>query len=52
MLGKELAQLEGRVVAHITHIKLGDEQAVMGQIAALKLAHDASLLTAETLMTL
>jgi hypothetical protein len=39
-------------VVHITHIKLGEEQAVMGQIAALKLSHDASLLTAGTLMTL
>jgi ribonuclease BN (tRNA processing enzyme) len=39
MLGKELAQLEGAVAVHITHIKPGEVEAVMGQIGALGSAH-------------
>jgi len=38
-LGQELAQLEGQVDVHITHIKPGELDAVMTQIAALNLAH-------------
>jgi cAMP phosphodiesterase len=39
MLGKELMQLEGSVAVHITHIKPGEVEAVMGQIGALGSAH-------------
>ena len=50
-LGRELAQLEGAAVVYITHIKPGEEHAVMGQIAALKLRHRTGLLQAGTVMT-
>ncbi|HEV8315000.1 MAG TPA: 3',5'-cyclic-nucleotide phosphodiesterase [Burkholderiaceae bacterium] len=39
MLGKELAQLGGAVDVHITHIKPGELDAVMTQIAALDVQH-------------
>src|SRR3989442_7251935 len=39
MLGHELAQLAGAVDVHITHIKPGELDAVMTQIAGLELAH-------------
>jgi cAMP phosphodiesterase len=44
MLGTELAQLEGSVTVHITHIKPGEVKAVMAQIAALGSRHRISAL--------
>ena len=44
MLGKELAQLEGSVAVHITHIKPGEVEAVMAQIGALGSRHRISAL--------
>jgi len=44
LLGNELAQLEGRVAVHITHIKPGEVEAVMAQIAALASRHHISAL--------
>jgi ribonuclease BN (tRNA processing enzyme) len=38
-LGHELAQLEGSVAVHITHIKPGEVEAVMAQIEALGSRH-------------
>ena len=38
-LGHELLQLEGSVAVHITHIKPGEVEAVMGQIEALGSRH-------------
>jgi len=38
-LGTELVQLEGSVAVHITHIKPGEVEAVMGQIEALGSRH-------------
>jgi len=38
-LGAELVQLEGSVAVHITHIKPGEVEAVMGQIEALGSRH-------------
>jgi ribonuclease BN (tRNA processing enzyme) len=38
-LGRELAQLAGSVAVHITHIKPGEVEAVMGQIQALRSGH-------------
>ena len=43
-LGQELAQLEGSVAVHITHIKPGEVEAVMGQIAALGSRHRIAVL--------
>ena len=39
LLGRELAQLEGAAEVHITHIKPGEDEAVMAEIRALGLAH-------------
>jgi L-ascorbate metabolism protein UlaG (beta-lactamase superfamily) len=39
LLGKELIQLEGSVAVHITHIKPGEVEAVMGQIGGLGSRH-------------
>ena len=39
LLGAELAQLRGTVDVHITHVKPGEVDAVMSQIAALGLPH-------------
>ena len=44
LLGAELAQLEGSVTVHITHIKPGEVKAVMAQIAALGSRHRISAL--------
>lgn len=38
-LAKELSRLEGEVTVHITHIKPGEVEAVMSQIAALPMRH-------------
>jgi ribonuclease BN (tRNA processing enzyme) len=38
-LGNELAQLEGSVAVHVTHIKPGEVEAVMAQIKALGSRH-------------
>ncbi|MDQ6684986.1 MAG: 3',5'-cyclic-nucleotide phosphodiesterase [Pseudomonadota bacterium] len=38
-LGRELRQLAGSVDVHITHIKPGEQQAVMAEVAALDLPH-------------
>lgn len=43
-LAKELARLEGEVSVHITHIKPGEVNAVMGQIEALPIQHTCSAL--------
>jgi ribonuclease BN (tRNA processing enzyme) len=43
-LGHELAQLEGRVAVHITHIKPGEVEAVMAQIEALGSKHHIAAL--------
>ena len=45
MLGKELIQLEGSVAVHITHIKPGEVEAVMGQIGALGSRHRIAALS-------
>ena len=39
MLSQELVQLDGSVAVHITHIKPGEVEAVMGQIGALGSRH-------------
>ncbi|MGE5117090.1 MAG: MBL fold metallo-hydrolase [Betaproteobacteria bacterium] len=46
MLGRELAQLAGSVEVHITHIKPGEDEAVMSEIAALGSPHRVSELAA------
>ena len=38
-LGHELAQLAGSVDVHITHIKPGEERAVMAEVAPLESRH-------------
>ena len=45
-LAGELAQLEGSVNVHITHIKPGEMDAVMSQIARLGLPHTIRALRA------
>ena len=50
MLGKELIQLEGSVAAHITHIKPGEVEAVMGQIGALGSPHRIAALASGQLL--
>jgi ribonuclease BN (tRNA processing enzyme) len=45
-LGHELAQLGGSVAVHITHIKPGEIDAVMTEVAALSLAHRVGALQA------
>jgi ribonuclease BN (tRNA processing enzyme) len=51
-LGHELAQLEGSVDVHITHIKPGESEAVMAQIAKLGVPHRVQALTAGQVMRL
>ena len=46
MLGRELAQLGGSVDVHITHIKPGESEAVMNQIARLGTPHRIQALAA------
>lgn len=45
-LGQELAQLSGSVDVRITHIKPGEMDAVMSEIARLRLAHKVCALSA------
>ncbi len=52
MLGKELLQLDGSVAVHITHIKPGEVEAVMAQIAALGSRHRISALRSGDAMRL
>jgi len=51
-LGTELAQLEGSVAVHITHIKPGEVEAVMAQIAALGSRHRIAALASGQLLRL
>ena len=51
-LGLELAQLDGSVDVHITHIKPGDMHAVMSQIGRLGSAHRIHALSAGQVMHL
>ncbi len=45
-LARELAQLDARVDVHVTHVKPGEVDAVMAQIAALGLPHRVHALAA------
>jgi ribonuclease BN (tRNA processing enzyme) len=49
-LGHELAQLEGSIDVHITHIKPGESEAVMAEIAALGSPHRIHALAAGQVM--
>jgi ribonuclease BN (tRNA processing enzyme) len=51
-LGHELAQLEGSVDVHITHIKPGEMEAVMAEIERLGSPHRIHALAAGQVMTL
>ncbi len=51
-LARELAQLEGEVQVHITHIKPGEVNAVMRQIEAQTMRHSASALHSGQVFTL
>ena len=51
-LGRELKQLEGSIEVHITHIKPGEIEAVMGQIAALGSRHRIAVLASGDSMRL
>jgi len=51
-LGRELAQLDGEVQVHITHIKPGEVQAVMEQIEGQTMRHSASALQGGQVFTL
>lgn len=51
-LGHELAQLGGSVDVHITHIKPGEVNAVMDEVAALATAHRLSALRAGQVLDL
>lgn len=51
-LGDELLRLEGRAEVHITHIKPGEQAAVMAQIDALGLPHHIRPLEAGHVLTL
>jgi cAMP phosphodiesterase len=51
-LGQELAQLEGSVAVHITHIKPGEVEAVMAQIKALGSPHRITPLASGQVMRL
>ncbi|MBT9503183.1 MAG: 3',5'-cyclic-nucleotide phosphodiesterase [Burkholderiaceae bacterium] len=46
MLGEELAHLPGRIQVHITHIKPGEVDAVMSEVAALSTSHELRALQA------
>jgi hypothetical protein len=52
MLGEELKQLSGKIDVHNTHIKPGEGEAVMSEIAALGLAHRVVPLEAGQLLSL
>ena len=52
MLGEELKQLGGKIDVHITHIKPGEGEAVMSEIAALGLPHRVVPLAAGEEMSL
>ena len=49
-LGRELAQLRGSVEVHITHIKPGESEAVMAEVAALNTLHRIKPLQAGQVM--
>ena len=51
-LGQELAQLSGSVDVHITHIKPGEVNAVMNEVAALTTSHRLSALRAGQVLDL
>ncbi len=51
-LGRELAHLPAAVQVHITHIKPGDIEQVMGEIGALGCAHRVAALTAGQVISL
>lgn len=51
-LGRELAQLSGSVEVHITHIKPGEGEAVMAEVAALNTPHRIKPLRAGQVMAL
>ena len=51
-LSHELAQLEGSVDVHITHIKPGETEAVMSQVGGLDTAHRIHALAAGQVMRL
>jgi len=51
-LGRELAQLEGSIEVHITHIKPGEVEAVMGQIGGLCSGHRIAVLTSGQVIAL
>ena len=51
-LGEELAQLDGSIDVHITHIKPGESDAVMSQIAQLGTMHRVQALVAGQVMRL
>lgn len=51
-LGQELAQLGGSVDVHITHIKPGEVEAVMGEVGRLATAHRVSALHAGQVLDL
>jgi hypothetical protein len=51
-LGRELKLLQGSVDVHITHIKPGEVDAVMTEIAALPGSHRITALTAGQLLRL
>ncbi|TDP73072.1 MBL fold metallo-hydrolase [Roseateles toxinivorans] len=46
MLGEELTHLPGRIQVHITHIKPGEVDAVMTEVAALSTSHELRALQA------
>lgn len=52
MLGHELAQLEGSIRVHITHIKPGEVASVMAQVRALNSAHRIHALATGELLEL
>jgi cAMP phosphodiesterase len=51
-LARELAQLDGEVAVHITHIKPGEVEAVMSQIESQTMRHSASALHSGQVFTL
>jgi ribonuclease BN (tRNA processing enzyme) len=51
-LGRELAQLQGRVDVHITHIKPGEVDAVMAEVGALATPHRMNALRAGQVLDL
>jgi ribonuclease BN (tRNA processing enzyme) len=51
-LARELAQLDGEVQVHITHIKPGEVEAVMSQIGSRPMRHSATALHSGQVFTL